>query len=430
MKTSRPQGTNRLGDRLRSLQNAAFSCNLVSAFGYAALIYVFKSPISSNPESDASYYFRRAAVRVNDFVNLPMANAVTTNAVARQNEGAWGQVGEELTVLVSTVTATLILSLLLRTIVKSSRYRRSLDRLALLTALFAAPACYLFVSKVTWGWKPEGVQPQPLPSFWKSPLLLVFAAEILCAGVLWLVHRARPVSSLKMGATIVIHFGFWLPALWTGLPGWFHRLFVPYLLLTAFPVSGFVAWLCLKCPPPGAAGTERRGRAVIWNLAGVVLSLAALTAVWFPGRAYNLARPREFQSAIVEVSRGECYGMCPKYRIVIHGNGLVQYFGERYVRIHGQQTALLSRERVTEILRVLDRLRFFTIEDRAFQWGFDTPSVSVSVSVDGNTKRVVSDESFTGVPSGVQSQFVQSARQIETIAGSDRWARCPGRCRK
>jgi hypothetical protein len=116
---------------------------------------------------------------------------------------------------------------------------------------------------------------------------------------------------------------------------------------------------------------------------------------------------------------------------VLHGSGLVEYFGDRHVRVRGYQTATVSREQISQILRDLDRLRFFTIEDRAFRWCFDTPSVGVSVFIDGKTKRVVSDAACTGAESGIQARFVQVAREIDTVTGSDRWVECDyGACQK
>jgi len=67
-----------------------------------------------------------------------------------------------------------------------------------------------------------------------------------------------------------------------------------------------------------------------------------------------------------------------------------------------------------------------TLEDRAFSWGFDTPSVGVRIWEDGKTKRVVSDAGFVGSKDGRQSRFVQAAREIDSILESVKWTDCEG----
>jgi hypothetical protein len=115
--------------------------------------------------------------------------------------------------------------------------------------------------------------------------------------------------------------------------------------------------------------------------------------------------------------------------MAIHGSGLIEYAGFEFVRVHGRQTATISRDQFQQVLQVLDKIHFFNIEDRAFQWSFDSPSVGVSVSIDGKTKSVVSDMMVVGPRSGRQAQFVRAANEIDDIVGSARWAQCPGFCR-
>jgi hypothetical protein len=98
------------------------------------------------------------------------------------------------------------------------------------------------------------------------------------------------------------------------------------------------------------------------------------------------------------------------------------------VGVPGSQTITINREQVIKVVQSLDRVRFFALEDRAFMWCFDTGSVTVTVSGDGTTKRVASDDSCTGAKSGLQAQFVKSAAEIDTIVGSNRWIDCDGPC--
>ncbi len=124
--------------------------------------------------------------------------------------------------------------------------------------------------------------------------------------------------------------------------------------------------------------------------------------------------------------RGPCYGSCPSYSLTLHGDGLIEYRGTRFVRVKETQTARISAEQLMQVLRDLDRMDFFAVEDRAFQWCFDSASTSISVSVDGRQKRVTTDDCAVGAKGGPKATFLQIADEIDTIVGSKQWVQCNG----
>jgi hypothetical protein len=143
-----------------------------------------------------------------------------------------------------------------------------------------------------------------------------------------------------------------------------------------------------------------------------------------------VAQPKDPKSAVIVLSRGPCRGSCPAYTISIRGDGIVEYEGHRFVKVTGKQTASLNSQDFANIMNRLDQVHFFTLEDRAFAWCFDTSSVSVTLSVDGKTKTIASDSGCSGAKSGVQDEFVRAARDIDQIVDSLRWVRCDGDCRQ
>lgn len=427
-------------DRLLSLHEIFFSLNIVSAVGFASLLFTLKNLTSGAPKNDVGYYLLRAAIRLNDLLRLSPINAVTTSAVGRQTQGRWGHVGLELTILVSVLCVSLIVLLFVRLSAATSVYHRIFNHLSLPSALFAAPICYVFVSKVTWQWQSEISPGAPHFPFWWSPLLAILVAEILCTGVLFLIHRVHPVSTQTMVLLFFFHYGLWLPVLWFTMSPWAYNpfrpflpltliseIFTPHLLLIVFPLSGVIWLLHFKQSRFGSTESRTAKSAGKWIFAAAVVLVAVLAFIWLPGRAHSLTHPKDFQSVTVELSRGPCFGSCPSYKVVIHGSGLVEYVGYRNVRVRGRQIAAIDSEKLMQILQQLDRTQFFTIEDRAFAWCFDTPSVSVSVLMDGRSKGIVSDSFCTGAR--VQAHFVHVAQEIDGIVGSDRWVKCDGRCR-
>jgi hypothetical protein len=119
------------------------------------------------------------------------------------------------------------------------------------------------------------------------------------------------------------------------------------------------------------------------------------------------------------MSRGPCRGRCPVYTIAIHGNGLVQYAGERFVKDRGPETSPISREQIIAVLQSLDRAHFLTLDDRAFAWCFDTPSVGILVSADGSFKRVVSDGA-----ADLADDAVMGNRLPHRLGRSGHWREC------
>jgi hypothetical protein len=113
----------------------------------------------------------------------------------------------------------------------------------------------------------------------------------------------------------------------------------------------------------------------------------------------------------------------------VHGDGQVHYVGRQgYSRVQTKKSGTIEKEKVAQILKVLDHAEFMTLEGRAFTWAFDTPSVGVRISVDGKTKQVVSDTYIVGAPKGRQAQFVVAAQQVDAILASSTWLNCEGEC--
>jgi hypothetical protein len=162
-------------------------------------------------------------------------------------------------------------------------------------------------------------------------------------------------------------------------------------------------------------------------LAGVALVVAGV--VWRPARNIELNHPQNLDSVTVELSRGPCFGPCPTYTVTVHGDGQVQYVGQQgRSRIRTKKSGAVAREKVGEILQVLDQVEFTTLEGRAFFWAFDTPTVGVRTLVDGKTKQVASDDSFVGSPKGRQARFVEATHKIDAILASSTWLKCDGEC--
>jgi hypothetical protein len=414
-------------DRISGLHEVMFCLNIAAALGYALLVYLSKNLGAFTPANDSMYYFLRSAFKIDDLLHLPSTNPISTSALAREYPSRASQIGDELLILTLVLAAASLVLLLLRITNGRSGYRIMLSRVAGVTALFAMPACFLLVLGLTWKWPSE---PLSVPSYpiWQNPRLIVFVAEILSFGILFGIRNRRSIPAWILNTLLFLHYAFWVPVLLPEVRISMYTLYAPYFLLFLFPLSGIVWLRYLKTPRSHATDSRGGERVDKWSLATGIVAIALLILVWLPDRGESLARAEDIDSLTIHLSRGPCFGRCPSYTIAIHGNGLVEYSGKRYVGVPGSQTITINREQVIKIVQSLDRVRFFALEDRAFMWCFDTGSVTVTVSGDGTTKRVASDDSCTGSKSGLQAQFVKSAAEIDTIVDSTRWVDCEGRC--
>jgi hypothetical protein len=150
-----------------------------------------------------------------------------------------------------------------------------------------------------------------------------------------------------------------------------------------------------------------------------------------------MLRTDDLRASVIELSRGPCFGNCPVYTVTISGAGDVEFEGKEWLfegnkRVEGddKQVAKITAEEFASVIAALNRAHFSDLDDRAFSWCFDTPTVAVTVSNGAWTRRVASDSYCAGARSGVQARFVEAAADIEKIVGTDRWVLCNGhRCR-
>jgi hypothetical protein len=107
--------------------------------------------------------------------------------------------------------------------------------------------------------------------------------------------------------------------------------------------------------------------------------------------------------------------------VTIDRDGRVKYVGRRRDGTDDVEYGKITPQQYAEIIALLRDAKFESLEDRAFIWAFDTPSVAVVVASHKADKTVVSDSSYFGPESGPQAKFVSAAASIENIVDTSRW---------
>lgn len=415
--------------RVRALLELLFSANVACTLAYALVLYAFGGSGGWSVHSDAEYYFFRGVVRVADLLHLGVGNPVSTDTVARRALPIqWNIFAISITFLASVCGVAVSVLLMVKALNRGSLYRAAFRQLAGITAVFSPPLLCLLILRLA-------SEAYSVDLFFKRFFLAIFLGEIVTFGLLALVVRRRRISAWASASLLIVHYGFWcwVPAatiLRTEARGSLAlAVYLFHVLIWLVPCVG--AWLVYVKPGfRGAAAFETGSGVGRWTVIAGGVGLVTLFGIWFPAWSYPLAPPKDLKTAVIEMSRGPCFGSCASYTIRIHGDGSVEYVGSRLAR-RDRQTGNIGSEGFSKILQQLDRVHFSTLEDRAFLWCFDSSSVSIAVSVDGRNRRVVSDAGCTGAKSGLQAKFVQVGDDIDRVVGSERWVRCVGgRCRE
>ena len=64
--------------------------------------------------------------------------------------------------------------------------------------------------------------------------------------------------------------------------------------------------------------------------------------------------------ALITIKREACFGSCPVYSAQIYSDGTVVYVGEENVKVKGEQRHKISEDRVKELIRAFERIKYFS----------------------------------------------------------------------
>ncbi|HEY2459904.1 MAG TPA: DUF6438 domain-containing protein [Candidatus Acidoferrum sp.] len=383
-------------------------CDFLACLSMAATCgFTVSSYASQNYDSNLAYQVRKASVRMDDFFHIRTPPMVSVDTMSRNVHSSPAYIGSELLLFISVVAVAFFLFSILQ-MLNDQALRRVIARSASTFAVIAfPPICLAITHFAPW----DGP-----PSKWQVLLPYVFLAELFPSALLFVVLRKQNYWAPVSGILLLLHCVFWSYALWPEFRLFpFHILLVPKLLLIAIvfgPVSSF-----FRDHP---SQVQKR---LSYSLIPAAVAAIALVMMWAPFERHFSLGSADSTLVSIRLSRGPCFGPCQKYTLSLNGDGSLEYVRLRSLRnaaeIRHQST--LSPAQLHLIFQILDDVQFFTLEDRAFSWCFDSPSVGIQVSAPGMSKNVVSDSSCYGDKSGLQANFVQAASRIEDIAKPQDW---------
>lgn len=148
--------------------------------------------------------------------------------------------------------------------------------------------------------------------------------------------------------------------------------------------------------------------------AGIAVGIAFVVA--FSITPFPYSGRGEYEDVTITLERTVCFGVCPDYVVMIHGDGTVEYKGRNFVAVKGIHTAHISEESVQELVHEFYRAGFFSLADRYEQQVTDLPSQTTSITIDGKTKTVYRY--------GFEPQkLAELEDKIDEVAGTEKWVK-------
>jgi hypothetical protein len=109
----------------------------------------------------------------------------------------------------------------------------------------------------------------------------------------------------------------------------------------------------------------------------------------------------------ITLERTPCFGACPVYKLTIHQSGQVEYEGKNHVRQKGSGTGRISAEDFVKLVKKIEEINFFSLNDRydgknpdgSGVTVTDLPTTKTSVTRGNRTKTV---ENYFRGPKGLK----------------------------
>jgi len=134
------------------------------------------------------------------------------------------------------------------------------------------------------------------------------------------------------------------------------------------------------------------------------------------GRTFpSLAEPTDFS---IRLSRSGCYGTCPSYSVVIHGDGKIEFHGRHYIAIPGDHQARIPPEAAARLLERFRAAGFFEFKDKYVASVTDNPTYCLELAI-GAKRKTITD--YVGTWVGMPTLVSELEDAVDETAGTDRW---------
>jgi Domain of unknown function (DUF6438) len=126
----------------------------------------------------------------------------------------------------------------------------------------------------------------------------------------------------------------------------------------------------------------------------------------------------------ITLQRTHAYGDCPAYTITLRGDGSVSWHGQDFVAHRADESAHVEPAEVLALVQRFQSAHFAELKDEYFDALGDCPSFTLTLHVDGQTKRVENKRAGPGrIDAGLavyaQERLDALAQAIDDLAGDE-----------
>jgi hypothetical protein len=154
----------------------------------------------------------------------------------------------------------------------------------------------------------------------------------------------------------------------------------------------------------------------------IVAAVTALALVRQESPKLNNLAEGDLKDLVIKFERTGCYGNCPAYKLIIYGDGRVEYEGGTNVKVSGKKEGRLKPDEVKSIVSAFDKVNFFAMESYSEEHCSctictDMPTVFTDIRVAGNSHRVDHYHGCRCAP----KELWELENSIDSIAGTKQW---------
>jgi hypothetical protein len=161
----------------------------------------------------------------------------------------------------------------------------------------------------------------------------------------------------------------------------------------------------------------------------LVASLLVLASMGCRAQTYLLPQQPIPADTMITLSRSQCFGSCPDYKVSVTGDGTVTFEGREFVKTKGVAKGSITSDAVRQLIAAFETATFFSLRD-AYEtakdgcpekWT-DNPTVLTSLRLNGKTKVIshyhgCKDSIGNSYPNGL----TELENRIDELSGTRQW---------
>jgi len=149
----------------------------------------------------------------------------------------------------------------------------------------------------------------------------------------------------------------------------------------------------------------------------------------FQGKAQLVSENEEIpKDLIVTLEQSACsVNNCPEYKLIFDKTGRINFEGYKNTYIHGTAEGKITEENLRSIISAFEKAKFFEMqnyyqdekEDGCKMFGYDMPWWTISIQINGKTKKVVHYKGCTVGDS--LDRIFRLTQTIDSLTNSKQW---------